>query len=303
MTDAPIIILGFGRSGTTWISDIVSKVLGKLVLFEPLHPSVNEESRHYSYASCVDGQGMAPYLRRVLAKEHRRPWLMRNHVPVPLKDIDPSFVDLLWDQCEIAGFKEIRANFVIPWLAQTLSRRIVFIVRDPFAVVASIRRRLNFWEFGWPGTYELLVDRNLANQAYDSIPAIPALREQAKRIDSDVERIALMWAITHAVALDDMERLGLPVFHYEDFYLSPFETTRRMFAHLGHGSPHIHPAHIFTPSMTTHKTLHGFYEFDRRIEVRNLDFFWREVLNEADQAAIRRIVAPLNLQHLYGHLA
>lgn len=302
MTGDPIIILGFGRSGTTWISDIVSKILGKLVLFEPLHPSVADDSRDQSYSRASDGR-LEPYFRAVLAKEHRRSWLMRNHVPVPLKEIDPSFVDLLWDQCEVTGFKEIRANFMVPWLFRTLSRRIVFIVRDPFAVVASIRRRPNFWEFGWPGTYDIMIGRNLGNSAYDGIPAIRALREMEPGLTGDIERIAMMWAVSHAVALNDLERLGLPYFLYEDFYMAPFETTRRVFSHLEYESPHIHPAHIFTPSMTTQKTLHGFYEFDRRIETRNLDFFWNEVLDEADRAAIRRIVAPLNLQHLYGHLA
>src|SRR5688572_23175877 len=116
-----IIVLGFGRSGTTWISDIISKVTGGLVLFEPLHPRVTEWAQRFCYSSVEredDSELLKAYLSAVLTKQRRNSWLLRNHVPVAIDSISEEFVDLLWCECNVVGLKEIRANFMIPWFQQ-----------------------------------------------------------------------------------------------------------------------------------------------------------------------------------------
>ena len=90
-----IIVLGFGRSGTTWISDMISKMNGRLILFEPFHPSVTHLSQRIAYTPVdrgIEGYLIAQLLTDVLTKRHKKLWLLRNHVPTKLEEVSQSFV-------------------------------------------------------------------------------------------------------------------------------------------------------------------------------------------------------------------
>jgi hypothetical protein len=294
----PVIILGFGRSGTTWLADIISRLRGSLVLFEPLHPSVTERSKDLSYRramSAHDRLWLSQYIRSVLEKRHRMPWLMRNHAPVQIDRINPSFLDYLWHECGVAGFKEIRLNFAIPWLVEQRFGPIVFVVRDPRAVVASILNRPNFWEFGWPGTYQLMVDNVLDDPAFARHP-VQARADLARSAKSDVERIAVLWALAHAVALEDCRNCGVPLIRYEDLYRDPFQTVRQIIkaCHLEPRS--IHPSYLFSPSLTTNRTFHGIYSMDRKIARGDFSVFWERTLSKEQCATILGIVSAFGLQ-------
>ncbi len=291
-----VFILGFGRSGTTWICDIVSKASGTLVLFEPFHPSVTEASREVSYAPvCENGASLKEYLNNVMGKRHRKMWLMRNHVPVRLEEISPNFLELIWENCRIRGFKEIRANFMLSWLHNNFDAKIVYIIRHPCAVVSSILKRQNFWEFGWPGTYELFLARTVYNDHYKThrIARCLPVVEHAK---TDFERIAVMWAVTHAVTLPELKELNLPLFYYEDFYAQPFPAVKELMAYLEMPEIDLHPAHIFTPSMTTLKTLHGLYGMDKSVSREGASLFWRGVLDEREVGTVLDIVRYFGIE-------
>jgi hypothetical protein len=294
-----VVILGFGRSGTTWLADIISRVLGKLVLFEPLHPSVTERSEELSYRRVVareDSLWLKQYILSVLKKRHRKPWLMRNHVPVRIEDINPTFLDYLWQECGIAGFKEIRLNLSIPWLVQQDFGSILFVIRDPRAVVASILNRPNFWEFGWPGTYDLIVSNVLDETALAHHP-VRSHADVMRRARSDVERIAVLWALSHAIAIDDCERYGIPVIRYEDIYRAPFDTVRQVIKACHLDAKPIHPSYVFSPSLTTNRTFHGIYSMDQKIERSDFSVFWERTLSVHQCSAITDIVHEFGLQY------
>jgi hypothetical protein len=295
-----LIILGFGRSGTTWISDIISKVTGSLILFEPLHPSVTDLSRNFSYSAVAnkdDSIILKDYLENVLNKRHRKMWLMRNHVPTPLENVSHNFLEVLWEECSVIGFKEIRANFMIPWLRSNLNAKIIFVVRHPLAVVSSILKRSNFWEFGWPDTYELFLEKTIYNSCYKDheISTCIDLIQSAK---TTLEKITVMWAVTHAIALPELKKLNLPFFYYEDIYCDPFSSIRNMFRYLGYNQIKLHPSYLFTPSMTTLKTIHGLYSMEERILSKNLAFFWERILSEKEIGTVMDIVGHFRI-HVY----
>lgn len=292
------IILGFGRSGTTWLADVVSKLLGKLILFEPLHPSVTERSEQLSYrrlTSHVDTMWLTQYLEAVLGKRHMKPWLMRNHVPVTIDKIDPDFLDYLWRECDIGGFKEIRMNFQIPWLVQQKVGSILFVIRDPRAVVASILNRPNFWEFGWPRTFELCVSQILDDPAFARHP-VQRHADFMRSAQEDFERIAIMWALAHAVALDDCKKYGIPLIRYEDLYRDPFNTVKQIVKACNLDPRPVHPSCIFSPSLTTNKTFHGIYNVDQRVKRGDFSFFWNGTLSAYQCSAIVDIACAFGLQ-------
>ncbi len=288
----PIVVLGFGRSGTTWLSDIISKSLGGLILFEPLHPRTCSFAADVCYASLSDresSQRAGAYLAAVLAKENRHPWLLRNHVFTPLDEVSSEFIEAIWSECRVLGFKEIRANFMIPWLRENLNARIVFLVRHPCAVIASIRRRPNFWnEFGWDAHWRMFVERPLATPA-DA--AVGTAQRIARRARSDLQKQAAMWAVTYAFAQAELRSGAVPMFHYEDFYAQPFAAARNLFACLGYSDIHMHPSHLFVPSMTTMRTVHGLTATESDYVRRGEAMFWEDVLSEGDVREIMAVVA------------
>jgi len=288
-----VAILGFGRSGTTWLSDIVSKAAGRALVFEPWHPEVLPESRELSYRSSYtedETELLRGHLGAVLAKQRRHPWLLRNHLPAPVHEIDPRFVEQVWDEIDVLGFKAIRACMVPEWIVQHVAQRCVFLVRHPLAVVASIVRRSNFWEFGWPDTFDLFV-RN-ALRGTDPVTAeVAETHARRPAPEGVVDRVALMWAITHAIALPRLEHAGIPVLFYEDLYDRPFLWARTALAHLGLDEHGLLPTYLFTPAMTTHRTLHGTGGlYDAGGERIAPDFFWRDTLDGDDQRTILGIV-------------
>lgn len=289
-----IIVLGFGRSGTTWISDMISKMNGRLILFEPFHPSVTHLSQRIAYTPVdrgIEGYLIAQLLTDVLTKRHKKLWLLRNHVPTKLEEVSQSFVATLWNECDILGFKEIRANFMIEWFASWLDAKIVFVIRHPCAVVASIKNRTNFWEFGWPRTYHLFLKRTIFNPKYDKHP-IAEFRPFVMALREDIQKYAVMWAITHAIALPELRQLRIPLFFYEDFYQDPFQSARKLSTYLGNPEINIHPAHIFTPSMTTLKTFHGISGMEDQISAKGPAIFWEGALTDLE---VRKTLDIVNL--------
>jgi hypothetical protein len=229
-----------------------------------------------------------------MAKQHRKMWLMRNHVPVRLENISQQFLELLWENCNVSGFKEIRANFMVDWLYHELQLQIVYIVRHPFAVVSSILRRHNFWEFGWPETYEMFLAKTIYHQHYKN-HQIADYIDVVKNAKTDIQKFTIMWAITHAIAIPELERLGLPLFYYEDFYTDPFPAVKNLLKYLGIEDASIHPAYIFTPSMTTLKTLHGLYESEQLIK-NGASLFWENTLSSEQVDSIMKIIDHFGIE-------
>ena len=294
----PVTVLGFGRSGTTWLADIISKILGGLILFEPLHPSVTDRSRQMSYRrtfSAEENTWLEGYIDEILSKRREKLWLMRNHVPVPIDQIDHDFYEYLWENCNVVGFKDIRMNYAVPWLAERDISRLVYIVRDPRAVVASILNRPNFWEFGWPGTYDLMVGNLLDDPTMADHP-IQEHAEMIRSVDEDFERIAMLWTLSHRMALSDCIEWGVPIISYEDLYANPFETIEKLVECCDLPKRPLHPSYIFSPSLTTKRTFHGIYSIDKRVNEREFSFFWNQTLSTEQCARIEEIMTVLGLR-------
>jgi hypothetical protein len=252
----PIIVLGFGRSGTTWLADMISRATGQYILFEPLHPSVTEHAYEWSYRRTPPDE-CAAHLRLVAAKGFYRPWLLRNHLPARIEHTAPALLTYLWGRAEIGGWKEIRLNFAIPWLIEHELGQPVFITRDPATVISSILNRQNFWEFGG---------------LHDIYAMTVGCRMPHFRPDTEVEMIAQMWAHTHAVALEDCATHGVPVVAYEHLENDPFGMLGQVLAACGLPLRPLHPSYVLTASMTAD------------VEVRPQ--FWRRKLTAAERDTI-----------------
>lgn len=294
-----VAIVGFGRSGTTWLSDIVSKASGQALLFEPWHPEVLEGSKRFSYRSSysdAETVELVNYLARALDKGQPVPWLLRNHLPTAVHEAEPELTAEIWAQIGILGFKTIRATMVPDWIIANIARRMVFVVRHPLAVVSSILRRANFWEYGWPETYDIFVANAFVGAAGE-IDGVHETLLSRPPPTTDLEKVALMWAVTHAIAVPRLEQAQVPIVLYENLYRQPFEWARKVLDALGMEDRGILPTYLFTPAMTTMRTLHGRSGLQTASGAPvPADFFWRDTLSGEDQATVLSIVDDFGVE-------
>ncbi len=282
MKQSPIIIAGFGRSGTTWLSDIISKALGGLILFEPFHPGVYANSKTYCYSSSLPpGRDLLEHLTQSLTKAPQKNyWLLRNHLNTPLQDNSQAFVEYIWGNTEVLGFKTIRSNHTLAELSSSIEGKTIYIHRHPFAVLASIMNRKNFWEeYGWAWHQKFFFSRTFEHPMW-SKSQVDTLRRVYTEVQSNREEtILVMWSISLIISLQEIDKYDGVLVSYEDLYLDPYKEAKRILDDLGHGQAALHPSYFFTPSLTTMNTIHN------RKDLLNTgrgfldDLFWKTKLD------------------------
>ena len=297
MTTRPekkIAILGFGRSGTTWVSDIVSKISGGLVLFEPMFPNVMPDAVNYCYINDTESDKMKNlflHLSNAMDGKIKKKWLLRNHLNRPINEINDNFAENIWSNCNIIGFKEIRANFLLKQLSNTWDFKTVFIIRNPNAVISSLKNRPWFWKGDFGGLdnhYQMFVDRIIKNPIYtkhfDHIDKL-----DFKKVEEPVRKQAIIWAATHKIVLHELCGTNIPLLFYEDLFMDPFEISKKLMKTLDYGDVKIHPSYIFTPSMVTLKTTHDLHNNDDVLNGMDLSFFYENNLTNQEMEIIKEV--------------
>ena len=279
-----VFILGLGRSGTTWISDIISKYSGGLILFEPLHPQIYSDVNTTIYRESVLSAALVKHLDAVLSKQLKRDWLLRNHLPSTIDQVDPKYVESIWEHSEIIGLKSIRLNTSFDSLVEHYSARVVYFIRHPLAVIASIRNRPHFWEdLGWSQHWRLFNNH------------IRGLKFQKLSADCNtrIEQLAFVWGYLNLRALKQLHQINSQPIFYEDLYTHPFDQVKNLLINLDLYDHPIHPSHIFTPSMVSLNTLHSaqYSSFDD--DFLSLDFFWTDTLTDDEIKSIHRVIHKL----------
>ena len=290
----PIFILGLGRSGTTWVSDIISKYSGGLILFEPFHPQIFLSHPQYLYREHIKCDALINHIRTVLDKKNQSTWLLRNHLNVDINQVDDLFISELWKESQIIGVKSIRLNSSFAEIASFFEAQVIFIIRHPLAVISSIMNRPNFWEdISWKTHWRLLIN---------SINNTEILLIQ-KCCKSYIQKLAFYWAYLNSLALKQLSTLQIDPIFYEDLYKNPFNKAKALLESLHIYDHNIHPAHLFTPSMVTLRTLHSKYYTKITSDQNSLDFFWKESLSPEQIYEIIDIINKVcDIDHRLGQM-
>ncbi len=291
-----IVILGFGRSGTTWISDIVSKMLGGLILFEPFHPAVYNKAKESCYHNATNPdllKDISKHTDIFLEKGIKDKWLLRNHLSSNLNEVSDFFVSEVWKNCAVIGYKSIRQNFMIPWIYENVSSKIVYLKRDILSVVSSCVRRKQFWEeFGFDFHEEKFLKETLQSSKYAFLNT-EKLTLLYSSLDKDYLKMAFIWVVTHIIVERELTEKNIPLFHYKDFYINPYEATAQLAEYLEVNKTKIHPSYIFTPSMLTLRTFHKEAD-DFSSEEDSLAVFWKDTLDETMVLEILNMEEEIN---------
>ena len=212
--DDTTLVVGTGRSGSTWVAEVVNQAEDHRLVFEPFRADRVRRARlirrgHYLHPSEQDDP-LAGTIDALLAGRVRGWWTDRQN------------------RCRIARrriVKSVRATNLIPWIrARHPGLRIVYVVRDPTAVARS------WLELGWGDDLdEVRGQPRLLERLAGARPTIEAVAAEGEPL----ERHVLRWCLENAIPLRAAAELDVHLVEYERLRDDPEREIDRLFAYLG----------------------------------------------------------------------
>ena len=292
-TREPRVIVGSGRSGTTWLLDAVAGANHLRTVFEPLNPRGVRAARELPLLDRTSGPpsaAVSALLTRAFDGRLRGVWTDWRILPrelIPLPPIKP----VLWTYRRLALnarrywrhrsepviTKLIRANLMLEWILERFDARVLFLVRHPAAVVAS---RLRFTE-----RPEWNFEKRLSTYLAD-----PRLRSQVEsRIEEGYggERTpagghAALWCIENATVLRYAESRGIAAY-FEPLVLrrpEAWESVRGI----------LHVEHLPESAELGRPSERASADFRREIDSAGPVYRWTTSLSDSERAAIERML-------------
>jgi hypothetical protein len=272
-----MLIAGAGRSGTTWLADIIASQVSCRLMFEPFNshqvPSFSQfHYFHYARPAQQDDR-LKGFCRQILSGDIRDPWIDRQ-------------VDRLRPECRL--IKEIRANLFLKWITTQFPEvPLLFIIRHPCAVVLS-RMQLGWWT-------DADIEPFLAQQELrrDFLDPMMGLIHDA---DTPEEKHAIVWCVNNLVPLRQFAATELNVVFYENLVMQPEVEIPRIFAALGRAFDDSVFAQLARPSTTTVRSSAIVSGEDRVTS-------WQRKLSPTQTGNVLAIVEGFGLGSLYGESA
>ena len=207
-----VFLAGSGRSGTTWLSEIINHRGGYRFVFEPFNPAKvgafgSFGSKQYLRPDDGRGEFLEP-ARLALTGALRDPWTDR---------FNGTFVT------RRRLIKDIRANLLLAWMrANFPGMPIVLLLRHPCAVVTS---RL---ALGWKDNLNETMEQEELVEDF-----LLPMEAEIRAARDDFERHLFLWCIDNYVPLKQLEPGEIHLVFYENLLANPEEELRSLFDFLG----------------------------------------------------------------------
>ena len=217
-----VFVSSTGRSGSTWLAEMVVALAGYHVLYEPFHLGSNPVPRRYGFTwnNYVRPGASVPekeaYVERILNGQELSTRTLNRRVIRPLKLLG------------VRGYivKSINANMMLAWLSETFPTKTILLIRHPCAVVAS-QLRAGGWS--WRAHKDALY---LPEQLMSDYPHLQEIYDE---LSSSEENLAFNWAIQNFIPLHQKGRWLTTT--YEKLVRDEQEEIERIFSYLGHPVP------------------------------------------------------------------
>ena len=254
MESNPLIIAGSGRSGTTWVLDVLAEVNNLRPFFESLNPLGVAEARAFGHCY-VRENAYEPELERFMEKifngelnyiwpktriipDKMRPSILQMtswHYTYNLLSRYKTFLIRYHTYFKKKSFRQItkfiRANLMLDWLAANFNPRIIFLVRHPGAVAASKIAAAKtkggaVWDFNGPNEQRILFQYKQDEQLRKDY--LGKYYEIFSEKLSSVAGHTLIWCIENILPVYNQQKKKRYVFFYEDIVNNP----EREFEHM-----------------------------------------------------------------------
>jgi hypothetical protein len=264
-----ILLAASGRSGTTWLGNIVAADPNTRIFFEPFDP------RRVPAAACLPlrayarPEGSYPewesLVGKVLRGEIENEWINRQG-------------RRWWAQRRL--IKEIRANLMLAWIDRRFHPKIVWMTRHPCAVVNS-RVKLQ-----WEAHLDVFLAQPELVEDYLQ-PFLPVIQEA----QTQVQKHAVAWCIENLVPLQQSHHHNWIFCTYEELYRQPEAEANRILQALGLRKNWFTSRAIHRITMTARSDSAVVNQRDPLLQ-------WQEELSDPEIEDVLRTVSAFGI-HLY----
>jgi hypothetical protein len=207
-----IFLAGTGRSGTTWVQDVINHDGSHRILFEPFHSQKIGLLKEWNYRQYVrpenrESRFLLP-ASAILRGRIRDPW------------VDQFNTRIVANKRLI---KDIRANLFLKWIKRNFPEiPLILLLRHPCAVASSKLK------LGWESHLKDFLEQDELMADFLN----PYKKEIASAKDM-FEKHIFMWCIENYVPLRQFEPGEILVVFYEDFCADPLQVASKIRAFLG----------------------------------------------------------------------
>ena len=207
-----VFLAGSGRSGTTWLSEIINQGGGYRYVFEPFNPGKVGVFEHFNSKQYLrPGDGREEFLgpaRLALTGALSDPWTDRFNTRLVARR---------------RLIKDIRANLLLAWMrANFPGMPIVLLMRHPCAVVTS---RL---ALGWRDNLDETMDQEELVEDF-----LLPVEDEIRAAGDDFERHLFLWCIDNYVPLKQFGPGEIHLTFYENLLMNPESELQSLFDSLG----------------------------------------------------------------------
>jgi len=208
-----VFVAGMGRSGTTWLAELLNFRNEYRMVFEPFYHervalAVNFRTHQYLRPDNADPHFLMP-ARAILTGLVRDEWVDR------------------FNRRFISGrrlVKDVRTNLMLGWLHDRFAGMpIVLIVRHPFAVAASLTSH----------DHDVDLEAEFWSQPELVEDYLQPYRDLIAECRTPFERAVAAWCIEVGVPLTQFRDGGITVVTYEQLCTQPVEVLTSIFTALG----------------------------------------------------------------------
>jgi len=244
MNNAPLIIAGSGRSGTTWVLDAIAQSNNLRTIFEPLHPNAVPEAGRFANCYIRDDEHrpeLKAFMDKIFSGNLRSLWANYRIRPERLRIKFNKPGTLVYNYKLLLHYlkyrkashhkglivKFIRANLMLGWLSMMYQPKIILLMRHPGAVAAS-KMKLGGPNWSHEGILKLYLKDEKLFSDY-----LYRFKDIIVKQLSPVEGHTIMWCIENMIPLQEAQNKNYCLVFYENLILNSKQEWRRIIDFLG----------------------------------------------------------------------
>ena len=299
----PVLVFGSGRSGTTWVQDVLAEANAYDTVFEPLHPDAVRGAQEFAnlylaagdpnpelrlfLKTAIDGNLHSVWARLRARPDRLLPPLRTIFTREGVGSIKATYVRtwLRWrkyqkvrQQPKVVKF--IRANLLIEWILHEFSFKAAYVVRHPCAVLSSvIQRHGNEWELA---AMQKLLRRYLTQE---TLVRSRLMRKVGllNSLDSMAGIHTAIWCIENAHMIESKLSNGLAFACYEDLIVRKDSAWPELVQQLG-------LANVPDPELISRPSQQARYSLDERTSAIEQISTWQKKLDVNDKTEVQRVL-------------
>jgi hypothetical protein len=281
-----IVVAGSPRSGTTWVAEVIAKLLGHGLLNEPLHLHRVSEARRagFEWRTYV-----APNEKCPEKEDFMRKCLTGQITLMPRYHGQDGLQQLWWLRNHKFVVKFVRANRLLGWLSNTFPvKGVILLLRHPCAVIASqIRmgeRENSFWKYASPPDEAGLQGGFLG---WLPGPIFQQFEHVLRKIKTREEYLAALWCLDTWIPLHDGRDPRWTICTYENLVMSCESEFSRICRAMGVPELKLARNQVRLPAASASPD----FRHDKRHQLGK----WKEVLTKDQVKEILDVVKQFNL--------